>query len=124
MSKRLKACLQWTMYIFGVIFLILGFVFPLIKLAICKDNDPVLISAMNWFGIGLSFFSLLLGTFSLFLSYQDGKHAKSTLEKIKMISSEIKNSQAITLKYAFAYSKTVPPGTNNDWLVDETGENE
>ncbi len=90
MGKILKAVIQWTLYCFFVLLLFVGFIVPMWRIIILKEDLPELSSWLSWFSAGLSVISLLLGIFSIVFSSKDGKQVEDTLKSVSDIQQEMK----------------------------------
>lgn len=138
MSEKLKSVVFWTIYLFCVVLLLIGYIIPIYRLIVLKEKSETLVNLMNWSSIGLSLLSLALGVISISVSSRDEKESthslnsileiqqesKKTLAEIKSISENIKSSQEQVIAESFASLISTVQNAGAIWARDNTGKKE
>ena len=137
-SEKLKKTVQWTFYVFILLIVVIGYLFPLFNYVFSEEPSSKITGLMNYAGVGLSFSSLALAFYSLFTSATSQRkldtslssingiqqNLNSSLIEVKMISHTILNSQD-RIESRFNAIKSVVDVTGGTdasvWAKDRTG---
>ena len=137
-SEKLKKTVQWTLYVFILLIVVIGYLFPLFNYVVSEEPSSKITGLMNYAGVGLSFSSLALAFYSLFTSATSQRkldtslssingiqqNLNSSLIEVKMISHTILNSQD-RIESRFNAIKSVVDVTGGTdasvWAKDRTG---
>ena len=132
-DKNLKSAIKWISLILVVVFVIIGYLIPLIKYILFHEsinNDYLTVT-----GIGLTFMSLALAVFSVFYTSAESKktnesfkevhnmlvESSNVLSDIKITAESIKNKQESTVEYLKLVIKETDKKDKSDWATDYTG---
>ena len=131
-DKKFKLAVKWTLLVFGAVFVIFGYLIPLIKYVIFNINIDN--SYLNWTGIGLTCVSLVFAIVSvIYTSFESKKtndffrnvqkmleDTTKTLTDIRVTAEVIKSKQESSVTYIKSENKEVDKMDKSKWDLDLT----